>query len=418
MKPSTPGTLALVGADIGSCALAERERLACSPEETAAVLARARTVRGVREALVLSTCNRTEFYLVVDDRGAPERWVDRVAEHRGEDARRAFRKGTRLGDEAVRHLMRVACGLESRLLGDAHIAGQLRAAFTQAASAGAVGPVLTQLARQATHVARRARRTTRIGYGASSLGAAVTALVRQHQVPASGRPRPILIVGAGAVARDVSAHLAKAGCGPLQWTNRSADGARRLADEFAGETAAWADLDSAAGRAAVVITAVSAVEPIMSAERLHRAASASSPRPVFIDLGVPRNLPSDAGAEIITIDDVHARRDHVLALRQAAVPEVESLVDEELLAWHQWLAQRPLEQVIKALFLEERQRRTELVTSLEEQTGLDRTAVEQLVRKTVRGLLHGHVSALRRSGVLLSAMATPRNTGAFQGGRG
>jgi glutamyl-tRNA reductase len=406
--------LVVLGLDFRTAPLALRECLAFTPGAAAQVLRGARAIPGICEAAILSTCNRTEFYLVVTDAAAPRRWLDRVhAGHLSTPARDPW-SSLRVQSQgaAVRHLFRVACGLSSALLGDVHVAGQTRQAFALAGEIGCAGPYLMQLARHIAHVVRRARTETAIGHGAASVGSAVVAIVRGRPWPQPGRPA-VLIVGAGTIARDVSRHLAKAGVGARTWINRTAGRACELADEYGGRAADWARLADEIAAADVVIVATGAPTPVIAAAQVSSTPDERRGPALIIDLGVPRNVAAGVAVPVITIDDVQARRDEALAARQAAVPAVETIVEEEVAAWAAWCAARPTEQVIKRLFVEEHRRRAELVAALVDRTaGAGPHEVDRLVRQFVGPLLHEHAAALRRTSRAPAPVAAQTGRGA------
>lgn len=383
--------LVMAGVDYRQTALPEREQVTFTAAEARALLASARTVAGVREAMVLSTCNRTEFYLVVTSPDAVEAWLTYALGSRSSPTLLgALGAGLRWDDAAAGHLLRVACGLESQLLGDGHIAGQVRAAFALATGCRSAGPRLLQLAQRVSAAARRARSSTELAFGAPSLGSAVAASVLAHR-HAGGQDGSVLIVGAGAMAREVSAALAKAGVPSLRWINRSAEGAARLATRFGGSSAPWDALDAEVMRASAVVTAVSAREPIVSAAVGDAAAARGT---LLVDLGVPRNI-AVTRARVLTIDEVRERREFILSRRRAAVPAVEALIADELAQWRQWVATRPMERLIRQLYIDEAEHRRGLVDALVEQSSVDPTAVDQIIWRSVRRLLHRHVAALR-----------------------
>ncbi|MGE3957252.1 MAG: glutamyl-tRNA reductase [Vicinamibacterales bacterium] len=396
--------LVMAGADFTSSPVHERERVACPADRVRAALHAARGIQGVREGMVLSTCNRTEFYLVVTQTGAMAEWTSAVTGITSPGVPAAIARSLLWDDDAVRHLLRVACGLESLLLGDAHIAGQVRAAFALSAECGTSGPRFAQLAQRVGSAVRRARTGTAIGYGASSHGSAVAALLRAHRTHEGGGPT--LVVGAGQMAREVSAALAKAGIGPLRWVNRSLDAAERLAAKHGGTAVPWASLADELARAGAAVSAVGAGEPVITASLLH----GHRPPPLIVDLGVPRNVATDVHTRVLTIDEVREHREDVLARRQAAVPAVERVIEDEVGLWQQWLAARPMERLIRQLFLEEERQRRALVSSLLEEPRPAAVTVERLVKRSVRRLLHSHVMALRHGGMQPVALS-------FGGGR-
>ncbi|MDP1572511.1 MAG: glutamyl-tRNA reductase [Vicinamibacterales bacterium] len=387
-------TLTLLGVDFTRAPIAVREALSYTPGEALALLRRTREIQGLREAAVVSTCNRTEFYLAADPGDAPRQWLDLVRDLRpgaaAHDATCRLHWST--GDTAATHLFRVATGLESSILGDAHIASQLREARRVAAEAGTLGPVLSRAFEQAMTVMRRARAETGIARGAASLGSAVAHLVATEAARA-GHPLRVLVAGAGTVARECARCLAKRAPGPLVFVNRTSAHAEALARECGGTAAPWASLPSQVAGADVVVAAVDAPGAVLALDESR--AGERLPR-LVIDLGVPRNVSATPAVRVVTIDGIAAERDAALARRVAAVPAVEAIIAGELTRWQAWVAARPCEGVLKALFVGEAARRETLIAELTARVGAHaRPVLETLVRRYATPLLTAHARALR-----------------------
>ena len=388
--PAADTQLVAPGVEFTTAPLAVREALRYDDAGSRALLDGVQAIDGVREAVVLSTCNRSEFYLVASPRGA-ERWLERVRR-----ARPKARIGhsaclfTRLTDlDAVRHLFRVACELESSLLGNVHIPGQLKQAIRLACDGHTVGPVLGHTFRQSFRLLKRARTETDIGRGAASLGSAVCGLIDDHVGDRSEPNGTTVVLGAGLVARDVGRYLSKRRTDSLVFVNRTAAGADTLAREYGGRSAPWSTLQTELRRATVVIAATAASAPVVRSTDVE-------PGTLLIDLSVPRNFDLIADRTCATIDDITARRDTALARRQEAIPAVERLIDQQLARWKAWRAERPREELIKQLYLDESRTRAKLVEQLQHDGWRGPVHdLDRLLRSSARDMLHQHVRGLR-----------------------
>lgn len=391
--------LVLLGVDFATAPLAVRESLSYPPDAAVPLLQRSADLPGLREAVVVSTCNRTEFYLAVDPGrtgDAAEGWLRRLRSER--PGARALDPSCTLlqleGEAAARHLFRVACGLESSILGDVHIGGQLRQAVALAGAAGTLGPFLGRLFQHAFSAMKSARTGTSIGRGHASLGSAVANLIA-GRVPQHPR---IALLGAGVAARDIGRQLAKWRVGRTVVINRTPEKAADLARQIGGDAAGSDDLARELADADVLVAATSAPAPLIRKADLTRAMAARPSRPLLVvDVCVPRNVePSDA-VTCVTIDDIASARDEALARRQAAVPAVEAMVDDELARWTRWLWRQPGEALLKQMFVEEPQRRAALVDRLVEAgSPTARADLDRLIASAWKPMLHQHARGLRR----------------------
>jgi glutamyl-tRNA reductase len=387
----------MLGVDFTTAPLAVRESLSYTADEARALLHSSIGIAGVQEAVVVSTCNRTEFYLAVDPAvNAVALWLDHVRRARpdapvGDVHCVLFREK---GVEAARHLFRVSCGLESSILGDVHIGGQLKQALALSGEAGTLGPVLSQVFRHAFHALKAARQQTDIGRGHASLGSAVAGLIEARSQPA---PR-VLLIGGGVAARDIGRQLAKWRCGNITVVNRTRARADELARQVGARAADWEALDAELDAADVLVAATAAVEPILRHAQLARCLSRRADRPlIVIDVGVPRNVEPVDGVEYVTIDDIAARRDEALARRQAAVPLVDAMVDQELSRWEKWIWTRPGEDLLRRVFVAERQERADLVDRLiAAGVPAESDALDRLIARSWGRLLHQHARRLRQ----------------------
>jgi glutamyl-tRNA reductase len=387
----------LLGVDFSTAPVAVREWLSYTPDAARSLLRSATGIAGLREAVIVSTCNRTEFYLVADPGAdAVSDWVAHVRQDRPDapigDQHCVLSRAH--GQDAICHLLRVSCGLESSILGDVHIGGQLKKAVALAGEAGTLGPVLSRAFQHAFRVMKTARSETEIGRGHASLGSAVAGLI---QARGGNQPR-VLILGSGTAARDIGRQLAKWGIGQLTVINRTHRAAAELARQLGAEAAPWETLDHALETTDVLVAATSAKQAVVGHAALARAVAQRAGRPfLVVDIGVPRNVEAVDGVASVSIDDISARRDEALVRRQGSIPDVEALIARELARWERWLWARPGEELLERMFAEEWRRRTELVHAL---VGAgfpgDPNDLNQLIGRSWKALLRGHARGLRQ----------------------
>ena len=385
-----PPDLHLLGVSLRTATEAVREGLAFSPSQATALLGRAtRELPGV-EAVVLSTCNRTEFYLAGDAGSEPPAgWRHLLRATRPgapalDDARTRYELR---GADAYRHLLRVACGLDSALLGDGQVVGQVRRALSVAQDAGTLGRVLSPAFATALRVGRQARAQTSIGVGAPGIGGAVAHALAARR---TGADDEVLVLGSGDAARAVTRALVKADHRRLVVSARNQEAAAQVASECGAVPIAWAEREGALRSARVVVAATAADEPVLTAlpER-------SSVR-LVVDAGFPRQVaPSLRGAEVLSLLELTQQADAAAEQRRAAVPEVESLVAEHVAVWQLARRRTPLESAIKALHAEAAHVSRETAAALTARADLSAADIERVVARQVRRMLHAHVTRLR-----------------------
>jgi glutamyl-tRNA reductase len=373
-----------------------RETLSFNSEEAAALLRGAASDTPGLEAAILSTCNRTEFYLASPEGSDPvEAWLQRLRGLRPNVP--ILRQDCPLirltGATAARHLFRVACGLDSAILGDAQILRQVKDTLSLAGESGSLGNWLHHTFDQALRAGRRARAETGIGRGAASIGSALAGMLAERF---DGKSPHILIIGAGEAARNIGWHVAKRRLGRITFVNRTEERASELARHCGGEVLPWSSLRGALAYAEVVVSATSAPHPILKREMLEEIATLRLGRfPVVVDAGVPRNVEAGSCIPVIDVDAIRERQAKGLAERREAVPAVEAIVEEETLLWEQWRASLPLEAVIKALFQEVSAHSQEAAGHLASRGGLTHDHAERVVTRSFKRLLHRHVRRLR-----------------------
>lgn len=385
-----------LGVDFRSASLQVREQLSFTPAEAAGFLELC-SPPGFEELAMLSTCNRTEFYAVCPTQtDATAALLAKLRQWRP-DTQPVYRDCARFqqtGEQAVRGLFRVACGLESQILGDTHIQTQLRQAIEIARKSGRIGPVLGAAADCALRAAKRVRRQTAISAGSASVGAAVLRSIRKWS--SSRRPLSVLVVGAGQAARDIAAHLAKSRSFSLAFTARRREAAEDIAATYGGDVCAWQSLEARLAAADVVVSAVSARVPVFSPVSMTELAAGRRWPLLVVDTGVPRNadplIAGIAGITLLDIDCLEREQSAARAQRESQIPAAEAILDEEIERWRRLAAWRQIEPAVKQLYLAAEQLRLRVVEQAHPKTDIHR-----VTGKLVKTLLAGPVQNLRQA---------------------
>ena len=397
--------LALAGVSHHQAPLALRERVAIDLHAAASLARRLASADGDGcEAVVLSTCNRTELYLArpADD-GLTDRADRALLELAGADATSLAPVAYRLTDEsAALHLFRVAAGLDSMIPGEGEILGQVRDAFT----AGAPGPLLDRTFRMALHAGRRARVETAIGESPSSVPAAAAALA--EQVFEGLADRKVVLVGAGRTSELTARNLLSRGAVVSVVANRSVERAERLASTLGARGVPLDQLPDAVAEADVVVSSTSAPGLVLTHAELSAALRGRRGRPLlFVDLAVPRDIdPALAeldGCFVYDVDDLEAVVASSLAGRRSEAVEAERIVSAEAERFASWRASLVVVPVITSL-----RARAEVIRSaelarvesrLENLSEGERAAVEALTTQIVNKLLHLPTVRLKEAAV-------------------
>jgi glutamyl-tRNA reductase len=307
-----------------------REQVVFAGESVGQALSDLLQLPGVREAVVLSTCNRTEFYIDASDGGtsALRAWL--LRQHFNVDVESALYSLDR--DEAIRHLFRVACGLDSMILGEPQILGQLKEAFRYAEHKGAVGMTLHRLFQHTFSVAKKVRTDTEIGSSPVSVAYAAVTLANQFF---SGFSRhTALLIGAGTTMELVARHLHGKGIGRMFVANRDIGRAQELAEKFGGFALPLSAIDGTLPDADILISSTASPDHVVSVEQMKKAVRARKRKPVFaVDLAVPRDLdPAISDLDdvyLYTIDDLDKVIVEGQSNREAAVADADRILDEE-----------------------------------------------------------------------------------------
>jgi glutamyl-tRNA reductase len=331
-----------------------RERLALTQSAVTDFLQEVVAHPEVHEAVVISTCNRTELTLVVGDAVIAESGV------LGMLAQRAHVRPTELAEriysprncDAARQLFRVSAGLESMIVGEAEIQGQVKRAYEIALAAGTTGPLTNRLFTAALQTGKRVRSETSIGLGRASISSTAVELARD--VLGNNADPRVVIIGAGATSELTARALADHGVSTIFVANRHADRARSLAERFGGEVVALDVLPGQLALADVVVASTASPHPIVGVEELEVVMRARNGRPLLlVDIAVPRDIdPACAdldGVSLYDMDDLQARVAHTVSVREAEALRAEAIVEEEISRFAEWLGTLAVQPTIRAL---------------------------------------------------------------------
>jgi glutamyl-tRNA reductase len=331
-----------------------RERLALPPERAKEFMRELRGATEVQEAVAVSTCNRTELYLVVGDPVEAESTALSMM------ARQAGIRPTELTNaiyahrncDAARHLYRVTAGLESMIIGEAEIQGQIRRAFDAAVEQETVGPLTSHLFTSALATGRRVRSETGIGERQLSLASVAVTLAKERLGDLHGRQ--VVIIGTGETSELIARALHDSGATTLFVASRRRERAIALARRYGGASATFDELPRALIRADIVLTATSSPHLLLEAEELAEVVTARGGRPLLlIDLAVPRDIDAAcadlAGVSLFDIDDLQAVIARNRRVRQAEARRAEGIVEEEIGRFATWLGSLEVRPTLAAL---------------------------------------------------------------------
>ncbi len=414
-QTTTQGRLVLLGINHDTAPIEVRERLAIPSTRLADATRTLLHQPGIREGLILSTCNRVELLTLQDDAEAqpPQTQADllrflheyfavppndiqpHLYEHRDR--------------EAVRHLFRVASSLDSMVVGEPQILGQVKESYTIAREVGAVSTHLESLLQRTFTVAKKIRTETQIGSSSVSIASVAADLARK--IFGSLEGKTILLVGAGKMSELAARHLIEHGAASILVANRTQSRAEKIASDFATtavrtEAIPFDDLYAQAPRADIVITSTGAPQQIFGRSQGPQFLHARRNRPMFfIDIAVPRDVDPRMneveGCFVYDIDDLQQVAAANLADRSREAQAAETIVSREVEKYEQRLQSRDAVPAIKALQQQaEELRQAELARSqskLADLTPQQRDAVEALTRSLTAKLLHPQLTALRQS---------------------
>lgn len=322
-------TLVAFGINHQSAPLALRERMAFAPEIMESALKDAANQSGLTEVAILSTCNRTEIYAITEQKLLLENWLLTHTNVSPDELRSSLYAYENL--EALRHMMKVAGGLDSLVLGEPQILGQMKSAFAVAKDVGTLGSELHGVFQQVFNVAKRVRTETAIGENPVSVAYAAVSLAQQ--IFSDLKEDTALLIGAGETIALVARHLAEHGIKKILVANRTIDRAQRLATEFNGEAFLLSDIPAQLHRADIVISSTASQLPLLGKGAVESALKKRKHKPMFmLDIAVPRDIePQVAELDdvyLYTVDDLHAVIDENKKSRVAAADQAQLIIDQ------------------------------------------------------------------------------------------
>jgi glutamyl-tRNA reductase len=352
--------LFVIGLSWRTAPVAVREKLAFADDELSSTLQAVTALPHIGEAMLISTCNRVEIY------GATAQTAPASALNAATGEVRSFLARARgvpaedlsgnlyehVDTAAVRHTFRVASALDSLVVGEAQILGQLKAAYGVAAGAGTTGPMLGRCMERAFGVAKRVRHETGISRGAANVSSVAVELAQHVFVDLGGKT--VLVVGAGKMSALAVRHLRGAGAGAIMVTNRSPEKAEALAEQVDGVARPWEQLESLLALADVVITSTGARQPVLTRELFKRVMRQRRYQPVVvIDIAVPRDAEPAIGeldgVYLFDIDDLERVVAANLKERAKQAELAARIVDDEVVQFERWLSSQRVVPTIRAL---------------------------------------------------------------------
>lgn len=393
-----------------------RERMAFPSARMAEFLAELRAGGLIKGCAALATCNRTEIYAVADRAGAAAARAEVVAHLEAYFQRAGGGVGalrphlySHRDREAVAHLFRVAAGLDSMVLGEPQILGQVKQAYEAARAAGAGDRTLNALFRQALAAGKRVRTETPVGRKAVSISYVAVELARQVLGSLDGKM--VLLVGAGKMCELAARYLARSGVSAVLISNRSYDRAEALAAELGGRAVRFDELGRFLPKADIVISGTSAAHYVVRLEAAREAlaareVSADEGRPIlFIDLAMPRDVDPGVrdlpGAILYDLDDLQAAIETNLLERRRVAREAETIIEAETAEFERWLEAQPLAPTLAAIKDRAQSvRQAELAKALRKLPGLteqQRKVVETMATSIASKLVHPILANLRQT---------------------
>jgi glutamyl-tRNA reductase len=388
--------LFLLGVSHKTAPVDVRERLDFSSRDLGAAVEALATRPSAAESVVLSTCNRSEIYVASENPAQAREEIIEFLSHYHSLSPDSFMPHLfSLGDEAAaKHLFRVAAGLDSLVIGEPQILGQVKDAFDTAAGHRCAGPMLTKLFHWSFGVGKRVRTETALGEGAVSISFAAVTLARKIFGRLEGRR--VLVIGAGEISSLTAEHLRSQGVGEMAIASRTAAHADALAASVGGRAERWEDVPSLLHAADIVVSATGSQRPIITRAQVEATTGRHRPDPLFIiDLAVPRDVEASVGdieqVFLYNVDDLQSIVQENLSRRSREISHAETIVAEELLKFATWQRSRGAVPTVVAL----RQRfdairRSELQRLESKLAGLspdERARVDDVTRLIVEKLL-------------------------------
>ncbi|MDX5626905.1 MULTISPECIES: glutamyl-tRNA reductase [unclassified Brenneria] len=398
-------TLLALGINHKTAPVSLRERVSFSPDTLGQALNSLLQQPMVQGGVLLSTCNRTELYLSVEEQeNQRERLIDWLCEYHHLDPDDVSDSLYWHQDNAaVSHLMRVASGLDSLVLGEPQILGQVKKAFAESLRGHTVSGELERLFQKSFTVAKRVRTETDIGASAVSVAFAACTLARQ--IFESLADVNVLLVGAGETIELVARHLREHQVHGMVIANRTRERAQALAAEVGAEVITLAELDEQLANADIVISSTASTLPIIGKGMMERTLKARRNQPMLmVDIAVPRDIEPEVGklpnVYLYSVDDLHAIIQHNLAQRKAAAIQAESIVQQESSDFMAWLRAQSAVETIRDYREQAEALRAELtakaLTAIQQGSDVE-TVMQELTHRLTNRLIHAPTKSLQQA---------------------
>ncbi|HEB55816.1 MAG TPA: glutamyl-tRNA reductase [Gammaproteobacteria bacterium] len=387
-------TLLALGINHKTAPVDIREKVAFSPDSLDAALQDLLSCTSVSEAAIVSTCNRTELYVGIDNESDQTviEWFRNFHNLSAEELDPYLFNHTE--NAAVQHVLRVASGLDSLVLGEPQILGQIKDAYQKASAAGAIGQQLNRLFQHTFAVAKQVRTETAIG--ASPVSVAFAAVSLAKQIFAEVSKHTALLIGAGETIELVARHLHEQGIHKIIVANRTVERAQELAQLFDGEAIALADIPERLIEADIIISSTASQLPILGKGAVERALKARRHRPIFmVDIAVPRDIEPEVSelndVYLYTVDDLQEVIEEGRQSREEAAKQAEEIIDNQVDHFMGWLRSLEAVDTIRAYRQQANRLRDEALQHAERQlaSGKDpQQIIGELARSLTNKLIH------------------------------
>lgn len=381
-----------------------RENIAFTPQMLPAALASLKAEPGVVEAVIVSTCNRTEIYCHLEDENTADisQWLHR--HHQAQANTLDDYLYYHEGDDVIRHLLRVACGLDSMVLGEPQILGQIKTAYSDALHHQSVGKLLGRLFQHAFSVAKQVRTDTAIGNSPVSVAFAAVSLAKQ--IFSNLAKSTALLIGAGETIELAARHLHDNGIGRIIIANRTIEKAHHLATLVDGYAINLSEMPAHIAEADIIISSTASQLPILGKGAVERALKERKRRPIFmVDIAVPRDIEPEVGdledIYLYCVDDLHDIIEENLQSRRDAALQAEEIIDIQVENFRSWLRTQDAVPIIRSIREKAEKESNDLLQKSKkqlEQGVSPEKVLEELARTLTNKLLHEPSRQLRQSG--------------------
>lgn len=397
-------TLLAVGINYNTAPVAIRERLAFPAEILDNTLKNLSNVRDISEAAILSTCNRTEFYCRTDsdDQTPLIEWIADTKIITPTDFTPYLYSYK--DSQSIRHMFRVACGLDSMILGEPQILGQMKTAYHAASQAGTLGKTLSKLFQHTFSAAKKVRTDTAIG--SSPVSVAFAAVQLAQQIFDKLSEQTALLIGAGETIELTARHLFQHGIGRIIIANRTYDKAHALAAQFNGYAISLSELPTHLAEADIVVSSTASQLPILGKGRVESAIKKRKHKPMFmVDLAVPRDIEAEVeqlrDVYLYTVDDLQNTVNQNMDSRRRAAEQAEEIIDTQVEHFLAWLRSQGAQETIRDFRMQAEMTRDEVLQKALAQlnNGVPSEEVLQRLAHTLTNkLIHTPCAQLRDAG--------------------